>query len=383
MPLAVARGVWLAVLAILMGWTGTAVAQQPAAPAAPPAVPVSTGTVERQDVPLWLRGLAAVQPLYSVQLRTRVDGTLQDVPVKEGQDVKAGDVIAIIDPRPYQAALDAAVAKKAQDEAQLASARADVARYTNLTNLEVASRQKLEQVMALANQLNAAIAADDANVAAAKLNLDFCRITAPFDSRVGLRNVDPGNFVRAAEATPLLSLAQIQPIAATFTLPQDVLPQVQAAMAQGALTVVAFASDDRTQLDTGALLTVDNSIDPGTGTIKLKAIFPNPQRRLWPGQFINARLLAAVEKGAITVPTAAVMHSQTGLYVYTVKPDQTVGRENIDVSRENANISVVTKGLEPGQTVVTDGQSRLQAGSHITIIPSKPAAANPTAQSGG
>jgi membrane fusion protein, multidrug efflux system len=383
MPLASSRGVWLAVLAILMGWTGTAVAQQPAAPAAPPAVPVSTGTVERQDVPLWLRGLAAVQPLYSVQLRTRVDGTLQDVPVTEGQDVKAGDVIAIIDPRPYQAALDAAVAKKAQDEAQLASARADVARYTNLTHLEVASRQKLEQVIALANQLIAAIAADDANVAAAKLNLDFCRITAPFDSRVGLRNVDPGNFVRAAEATPLLSLAQIQPIAATFTLPQDVLPQVQAAMAQGALTVVAFASDDRTQLDTGALLTVDNSIDPGTGTIKLKAIFPNPQRRLWPGQFINARLLAAVEKGAITVPTAAVMHSQTGLYVYTVKPDQTVGRENIDVSRENANISVVTKGLEPGQTVVTDGQSRLQAGSRVTIIPSKPAAANPTAQTGG
>jgi multidrug efflux system membrane fusion protein len=383
MPLAVARGVWLAVLAILIGGTGSARAQQPAAPAAPPAVPVSVASSERKDVPLWLRGLASVQAMNNVQLRSRVDGTLTEVPVAEGQEVKKGDLVAVIDPRPYQAALDAATAKKQQDEAQLASAKSDVARYANLARQEVASRQKLEQVQALANQLTAAIVADEANIINAQLNLSFCYITAPFDARVGLRNVDPGNFVRAAEATPLFSLAQIEPVAATFTLPQDYLPAVQDAMARGKLTVVAFASNDVTQLDTGTLLTVDNSIDPGTGTIKLKATFPNAQHRLWPGQFINARLLVGTDKNAVTVPSSAIMHSQTGLYVYVVKPDQTVARQDVDVAREAGTEAVIAKGLDGGQTVVIDGQSRLQIGSRVATGPARPAAQAQAPKVGG
>ena len=383
MPLAVARGVWLAVLAILIGGTGSARAQQPAAPAAPPAVPVSVASSERKDVPLWLRGLASVQAMNNVQLRSRVDGTLTEVPVAEGQEVKKGDLVAVIDPRPYQAALDAATAKKQQDEAQLASAKSDVARYANLARQEVASRQKLEQVQALANQLTAAIVADEANIINAQLNLSFCYITAPFDARVGLRTVDPGNFVRAAEATPLFSLAQIEPVAATFTLPQDYLPAVQDAMARGKLTVVAFASNDVTQLDTGTLLTVDNSIDPGTGTIKLKATFPNAQHRLWPGQFINARLLVGTDKNAVTVPSSAIMHSQTGLYVYVVKPDQTVARQDVDVAREAGPEAVIAKGLDGGQTVVIDGQSRLQIGSRVATGPARPAAQAQAPKVGG
>lgn len=368
---------------ILLGLACGALAQQPAAPSGPPAVPVTVAQAERTDVPLWMRGLAAVQALNAVQLRSRVDGTLQEVPVAEGQFVKRGEVLAVIDPRPYQATLDAATAKKQQDEAQLASAESDVRRYSNLAQQEVASRQKLEQVQALANQLKAAIAADQANIVNAQLNLSFCYITAPFDSRVGLRNVDPGNFIRAAEATPLFSLAQIEPIAVTFTLPQDRLPAVQDAMARGKLPVVAYASDDKTELDTGTLLTVDNAIDPTTGTIKLKATFPNARHRLWPGQFVNARLLVGTERDVVTVPTAAVMHSQTGLFVFVVKPDQTVARQNVEVSREEGPISVVSTGLDGGQTVVTDGQSRLQIGSRIAVAPGRPAVVNPVPKVGG
>jgi len=345
----------------------SAAAQSPAPQAAAPIVPVTVAKVIRQDVPIWRPGLGTVQAFNAVQLRSRVDGTLTQVAVTEGQEVKQGDLIAVIDPRPYQAALDAAKAKKLQDQAQLASAQTDLTRYTALARDEVASRQKLETVQALTKQLSAAIVGDEAQIETAQLNLSFCAITAPFDARVGLRNVDPGNFIRSAEVTPLLSLAQIRPISVTFTVPQDNLPPILDAMAQRQLTVVAFSSDDKTELDKGTLLTVDNAIDPATGTIKLKATFPNSRNRLWPGQFVNARLLVTTEPGVLTVPSVAVQHGPAGLYAYVVTAEGTVARQPVELSRDDGVQAIILKGLEEGQMVVTNGQSRLQAGSRVAV----------------
>jgi len=346
-------------------WCPAPAAAQSAASA--PAVPVSVGKVTRQDVPIWLRGLGTVQAFYSVQLRPKVDGTLVQVPVTEGQKVKQGDLLAVIDPRPYQAALDAAAAKKGQDQAQLANAQADLGRYAALARQDFASRQQLETQQALVKQFTAAIAGDDAQVEAAQLNLSYSYIMAPFQGRVGLRTVDPGNFVRAAEATSLMPLSQVQPIAVIFTLPQDMLGKITDAMAAGTPQVLAYASDDKTELDRGTLLTIDNSIDSTTGTIRLKATFPNPKDRLWPGQFVNARLLAGVDQGALTVPSPAVQRGPTGLYVYTVTPESTVARVAVEVVHDDGTTAEVVSGLQEGQTVVTGGHSRLQAGTRVAV----------------
>src|ERR1700722_5448969 len=300
----------LVVLAVTFQLVAPAFAQSPPAqvPAGPPTVPVSVAPVARKDVPNYLRGLGTVLALQTVQLRSEVDGVLLRVPVTEGQDVKEGAVLAVIDPRPYQAALDAAVAQKQEDEAQLVAAHADVVRYTALAAREVASVQQLEVAQAKAGQPTASIAADAAKIDSAKINLVWCYITAPFDGRVGLREVDPGNFIRSAEVTPVIPLSQLRPIAVTFPLPQDNLPAIQQAMAAGNPPVIAFTSDDKTQLDRGTLLTIDNAIDSSTGTIKLKAIFPNDKYQLWPGQFVNARVLVGTSTGVLTVPSAAVRH---------------------------------------------------------------------------
>jgi membrane fusion protein, multidrug efflux system len=352
-------------------------------PAGPPTVPVSVAPVARKDVPNYLRGLGTVLALQTVQLRSEVDGVLLKVPVTEGQDVKEGTVLAIIDPRPYQAALDAAIAQKQEDEAQLVAAHADVVRYTALAARQVASVQQLEVAQAKAGQLAASITADVAKIDSAKINLAWCYIVAPFDGRVGLREIDPGNFIRSAEVTPVIPLSQLRPIAVTFPLPQDYLPAIQQAMAAGKAPVVAFTSDDKTELDHGALLTIDNAIDSSTGTIKLKAIFPNAKYQLWPGQFVNARLLIGVSTGALTVPSAAVRHGQNDLFVYVVKPDQTVSRQEVQVERDDGVTSIITKGLAEGQTAVTDGQSRLQDGTRVSIINGAPKqAANPPGQGG-
>src|SRR3984957_2987831 len=266
----------LVVLAVTFQLVAPAFAQSPPAqvPAGPPTVPVSVAPVARKDVPNYLRGLGTVQALQTVQLRSQVDGVLLKVPVTEGQDVKQGDVLAIIDPRPYQAALDAAIARKQQDEAQLVAAKADVVRYTALAARQDASEQQHEVAVAKAGQLMASIAMDQAQIDTAKINLTWCYIAAPFDGRVGLREIDPGNFIRSAEISALLPLSQLHPIAVTFTVPQDFLPDIQQALAAGKPPVVAFTSNDKTELDRGTLLTIDNMIDPTTGTIKLKATFP-------------------------------------------------------------------------------------------------------------
>lgn len=357
-------------LAMLVAAAPSARAQRPAM-----AVPVTTVKAQRQDVPVWLRGLGTVQAENTVIVRARVDGTLDRFPVTEGQMVARGTVLAVIDPRPYQAALDQAVAKKAQDEAQLSNAKLDLQRYASLAKQDFASRQQVDTQLALVNQYSAALKGDDAAIESAQLNLSFCYITAPFDGRIGLRQVDPGNLVHATDPGGIVTITQVHPITVVFTLPQADLPPILAAMAQHKLTVAATSKDAR--LAQGTLLTPDNAIDTTTGTIRLKAVFPNQDDRLWPGQFVDAELLLHTDAGAVTVPTRAVQHGQNGLYVYVVRPDSTVQRQMVE-AEDRGKVMVITKGLNAGDTVVLNGQSRLENGMHVTA-----AAAPQPGQAGG
>ncbi len=350
-------------------------ASPPAAspPAASQGVPVSAAPVKRQDVPILLRNIGAVQPFQTALIRARVDGTLDQVFFQDGQEVKRGDLLAQIDPRPYQAVLDQAMAKRSSDEAQLANARQDLARGRQLVTNQAIAQSVLDTRATLVAQLEAQIKGDEASIAAAQVNVDYTRITAPFDGRLGFRLIDPGNVVRAADAAGvgIVTISQIRPIAVTFSLPQHELPRIQAAMARGKLPVMAYTGDDKVQLDRGELLTVDNSIDPGTGTIKLKAIFPNAASKLWPGQFINAVLEITVDKGALTVPSVAVQRGPNGLFVYLVKPDSTVAFTPVTIGQDDGKVAVVEKGLEEGAMVVTNGQSRLQNGARVAVAPAK------------
>jgi membrane fusion protein, multidrug efflux system len=332
-----------------------------------PGVPVGVAPAQRQDVPVYLTGLGTVQAFYAVTVRPRVDGTLMRYAVTEGQELKQNDLIAVIDPRPYQAALDAAGAKKAQDEAQLANAKRDLVRYASLAKQDFASRQQVDTQQASVDQFTAAIKGDEAAIETAQLNLSFCYVLSPIDGRVGLRQVDPGNLVHANDPAGIISIAQLRPISVVFTLPQDSLSAILEAMKTRKLTVSAFSSDDNRELDHGELLTPDNAIDQGTGTIKLKATLPNPDNRLWPGQFVEARLLLDTLRNVLAVPTRAVQHGPDGLYVYIVKPDSTVARRDVVVDHRNGDKSVIGKGLAEGDRVVVSGQSRLQEGTRVAI----------------
>jgi multidrug efflux system membrane fusion protein len=372
--------------ALALAVAGTALAQSApdagkpdaAKPAAPqnPGVPVTTVRAEAKDFPVYLRGLGTVQAFYAVTVKARVDGTLTQVPVTEGQEVHKGDLIATIDPRPYQAALDQAMAKKAQDEAQLSNAQTDLGRYTSLARQDFASRQQVDTQKASVMQSTAALKGDDAMIAAAQLNLSFCAITSPIDGRVGLRQVDPGNLIHANDANGILTITQFRPITVVFTLPQQTLPGIVDAMAAGKPPVVAYSGDDREVLGRGALLTPDNTIDPATGTIRLKAVFGNENNKLWPGQFVNARLLVQTIKGAVTIPSAAVQHGPDGLFTYVIKPDRTAAKQEIDVTQDDGTTAVVAKGVSVGTEVVVAGQSRLQAGMKVAANPGAGAGAS-------
>jgi multidrug efflux system membrane fusion protein len=329
---------------------------------------VQVAPAKPADIPVLLRNIGTVQPFQLVLVRARVDGTLQDIAFTEGQTVKAGDRLAQIDPRPYAAALAAARAKKAADEAQLANARLDLQRYQNLVRSDFASRQQVDTQLATVAQQTANLQGDDANIATALLNLEYTAITAPIDGVVGLRMVDVGNLIHANDATGIVSIAQVQPISVVFTLPQDTLPDVRAAMAGGKLPVYAYTADEKTRLGTGTLLTTDNTIDQTTGTYRLKATFPNEDMRLWPGQFVNVRLLVKTLKNALTIPSQAVQRGTNGLFVYRVKPDQTAAVQPIEVVQDDGTTAVVGKGLEDGAQVVFNGQSRLQNGARVAIV---------------
>jgi membrane fusion protein, multidrug efflux system len=372
----------IAVALLSAGGGSVAVAQQPRPSGPPPAVPVNVARTMRQDVPLNLLGLGSVQAFNAVLVRARVDGTLMQVPVTEGQEVQQGDVLAIIDPRPYQAALDAALAKRAQDESDLGNAKRDLARYSSLAQSSFASRQQVDTQQTMVNRMTAMIAGDDAAIETARLNLGYCTITSPIQGRVGLRQVDPGNMVHASDATGIMTITQIHPISVLFTVPQDSLPKINIAMAAGKLAVTAIAPDGTTELDQGTLLTPDNTIDATTGTIKLKATFPNPNNTLWPGQFVNARLLVGTDRNVLTVPSIAVLHGPDHLFVYVVNPDSTVARHDVEVARDNGTVAVIAKGLTDDQVVVTDGQSRLQQGTRVAANDASKQAAAPVKNGG-
>jgi membrane fusion protein, multidrug efflux system len=337
---------------------------------------VSVAKVERQDVPVWLSGLGTVQALNTVTVRARVDGTLMQVPVTEGQLVKQGTLLAVIDPRPYQAVLDQAIAKKAQDEAQLANAKLDLQRYASLMRQDFASHQQVDTQRMQVDQTTAVLKGDDATIEAAQLNLSYCYIMAPFDGRLGLRQVDPGNLVHAGDPTGIMSITQVHPIGVVFTLPQQELPGILEEMANGPVMVAVWSGAQGKELAQGTLLTPDNAIDTTTGTIRLKATFQNDDNRLWPGQFVEARLLLRTERQVVAVAARAVQHGLTDLYVYVVAPDSTVHRQPVTVE-DRGPVMVITKGLDAGQTIVLDGQSRLQDGMLVAAT-AAPAASGQT-----
>jgi multidrug efflux system membrane fusion protein len=363
----------------LCGITGlphSGMAQQTAADlGAGAGVPVTVATVARQDVPILLRNIGSVQAFQAVVVRSRVDGMLDQVLFTEGQEVKRGDHLALIDPRPYAAAFAQTQAKKTYDQVQLENAKRDLARTQSLVRNDFASRQQLDTQTAAVGQITATLVGDDAAIAVAHLNLSFCTITSPIDGRVGLRQVDAGNIVHTSDTSALgiVTIAQIHPIAVVYTLPQDALPRIHAAMAGGKLTVLAYTSDDRTLLGQGELLTTDNAIDPTTGTIKLKAVFANQDNRLWPGQFVNVRLQLGMEKNALVVPSVAVQRSQTSLYVFVLKPDSTVAIQPVEISQDDGTTAVISMGLVDGIKVVVNGMSRLQNGSRVAATQSKSA----------
>jgi multidrug efflux system membrane fusion protein len=364
---------------------GLSHARAQSGPAAPTdAVPVTAIKVQKQDLAEYAQGIGTVQAYRSVLVRARVDGTLENIAFREGQEVKPGDLLAEIDPRPYAAVLDQARAKLAGDQAQLVNAKRDLVRYSNLARTNFASRQQVDTQLALVDTDTANIEADRANIAAAALNLSFCRITSPIEGVVGLRLVDIGNLIHATDTSGIVSITQVHPIALVFTLPQDELPAVRDAMARERtktgqptdqfdqrvpLPVVALTSDGGRVLSHGYLLTPNNTIDTSTGTITLKAEFANTDNKLWPGQFVAAKLQLAVAHDALVLPPAAVQHGPDGLYVYVVKTDATVGKQSVQVGYQDEQAMMITDGLTAGQTVVLSGQLRLQPGTRVETHP--------------
>jgi multidrug efflux system membrane fusion protein len=329
-------------------------------------IPITAGQVEVRDVPLYVIGVGTVQAYNTVNIQARVDGQLDSVDFREGQDVKTGDRIAQIDPRPFQAALDGALATQAKDEATLANARQDLKRYQDTASKGYSSRQQMDTQSATVNSLAAAIQADQAAVENARVQLGYTTIVSPIDGRTGIRHVDKGNIVHAADTGGLVVITQLEPISVIFTLPQDVLPRVTAAEAAGGpLNVTAFARDDKTELGQGVLELVDNQIDQTTGTIRLKARFANPTRSLWPGEFVNARLQVGTVHDGLVVDSRVVQRGPKGVFAYVIKPDNSVEMRLIEPGQDYHGHTLVTKGLNANERVVVDGQMRLQVGSKV------------------
>jgi len=337
-------------------------------------VPVTAGTVATTDVPVFLSAIGTVQAFNMVTIKSRVDGQIVTVAFSEGQDVKAGTALIQIDPRPYQALLDQAMATKQKDEAQLASAQSDLVRWAELVPQGVKSRQTYDQQKALVQQYQATIKADEAQIETARLNLSYADIRAPIDGRLGMRLVDAGNMVRATDAAGLVTISQLKPIFVSFTVPQENLHKIHEKKAGGELTVLAFGSDNKTQLAEGKLSVIDNAIDQPTGTIRIKATFANADERLWPGEFVNVRLVLSVRKGAPTVPAQTVQDGPTGQYAYVIKEDGTVERRPVEVTAVQDGLAVIGKGLAVGDKVVVEGQYRLTNGARVKVE-AKPAGA--------
>jgi membrane fusion protein, multidrug efflux system len=363
---------WIGVLALaalaLLAWRTLVHAPADAATrSAPPTIAVDTAAVTHADVPIYLTGLGTVQAFYTVTVTARVDGELQKIAFTEGQTVHKGDLLAQIDPRPNQAAYDQAVATKAKDAAQLMNAKRDLERYTILQPQDLASKQTVDTQRAMVDQLGAQIQVDQALIDNARTQLDYTRITSPIDGRTGIRLVDPGNIVHAAATTGIVVVTQVQPICVIFTLPEENLAQVNAALAAGPVSVTTVTRDGGRALDEGTLSLVDNEIDQTTGTAKLKATFGNAHNALWPGQYVDARVLVRMERNVLALPTTAVQLGPNGPFTYVVKPDSTVEVRQLTIGDESGGLTVVKTGLALNERVVTSNQYRLQAGVHVRV----------------
>jgi len=343
-------------------------AAEKAKAAQPAAIPVVTATVAKEDVPIFLTGIGTVQPAQTVTVKVRVDGELQKVAFTEGQDVKEGDLLAQIDPRPYQAVLDQAVAQKGRDEATLANAQKDLERYTTLFAQDSIQQQTLDTQKATVNQLKATIQSDQAQIDNARVLLAYTTIRSPVTGRTGLRLVDAGNIVHATDTTGLVVINQIDPITVVFTLPEEHVPKVNEAMQKAGATPLqaqALGRETGEALATGRLLLVNNQIDTATGTVQLKAQFPNKAHALWPGQYVNVRLVLGTRHDAATVPESAVQRGPEGLIAYVVKPDDSVETRPIRVARTQEGKAIIDDGLAPGTRVIVDGQYKVKPGVKV------------------
>jgi multidrug efflux system membrane fusion protein len=331
-------------------------------------VPVLAAPAARADVPVYLAAVGTTRPLNTVTVRPQIDGKLTAVAFKEGQDVRQGDVLARIDPTIYKAQLDQAVAKKAQDEALLANTKNDLDRYQKLAAINAINKQQADTQNALVAQYTALVQADQAAIENMQATLSYTTITAPISGRTGIRMVDEGNYVRASDASSaIVVITQLKPIAVLFNLPQQDLDRVNSAFAKGPLAVDALRSDNNAVIDRGTLKVVDNQVDPSTGTVKLKAEFPNADLQLWPGQFVNVRLLIDTLKDVVVIPTGAVQRGPDGTFIYVVKDDNTAAMRPIAVQKQDETQTVVKSGLAPPEQVVTTGFARLTDGAKVTI----------------
>ncbi len=362
--LALAAGSWGA-----WRWHEAETAQRAATarPAAPAPIPVQAAPVEASDIPIYLTGLGSVQALNTVTVRSRVDGQIEKIAFQEGQMVKEGDLLLQIDPRPFQAALDQAVAKKAQDEAQLVSAKADLERTRQLMTRDFASKQQFDIQQANVNSLNAQIQADQAAIDNATTQLSYTTIQAPLSGRTGLRQIDQGNIVHAADTSGIVQIAQIEPIAVIFTAPEAELSGILKAQSQGPLKVWTLSSNGKEPLAEGDLTLVNNQVDAATGTVRLKAEFANKDHSLWPGMSVDTRLLVRTLKSVAAVPGTAVQRGPQGLYAYVVRPDNTVEMRPVGVGVITADKAVIESGLSVGERVVTAGHYRLQPGASVQV----------------
>jgi multidrug efflux system membrane fusion protein len=339
------------------------------------AAPVSVAAASRQDVPIHLTGIGTVQAYFTIDIHAKVDGELQEVLFTEGRHVKKGDVLAKIDPRLYQAALDQAKAKRAQDAATLVAAEKDLGRAKALALKSFDTQQNVDQQQAKVDQLKASILADEALIETAQTQFDYTTIVAPSDGRIGIRLVDPGNMVRAADSKSLATLVLTQPSTVLFTLPATSLGDVREALKRGPVEVTAFDQNNRLALATGKLLLIDNVIDQAAAAIRLKALFPNEDEALWPGDFVNARLLVETRRNALVVPTSAVQSGPHGLFTWVVSGDNTVEPRPIEVGPATGNLTIITAGVADGERIVTAGQYKLQAKARVVMasLPPSPA----------
>jgi multidrug efflux system membrane fusion protein len=338
-------------------------------------VPVVPGVVQQKDVPIYLEGLGTAQAFNTVTVRSRVDGQVIKIAFVEGQDVHVGDLLAQIDPAPFQAQLDQNVAKKAQDEAQLTVARITLSRDKELLTSKILAQQEYDTQLALVDELVATVQGDQAAIENAQVQLDYTKITSPLDGRTGIRQVDQGNIVHANDSNGLVVITQLHPVSVVFTLPEQNLGQIQQHLHAGeTLSTFAVARDDRTMLGEGQLAVIDNEIDTSTGTIRLKATFPNNDLKLWPGQFVNVRLLLTTRKGGTVVPASVVQRGPDGTFAYVIADDMSAQVRPIKVALIQQNEALIDEGLSPGERVVVDGQYKLQAGAKVKLPGPEPAA---------